>query len=34
VRKADLQLSFSSYNKSEQIFLLTNSKIPVINALK
>lgn len=34
VRKADLQLSFSSYNKLEQIFLLTNSKIPVINALK
>ena len=34
VRKADLQLSFSSYNKMEQIFLLTNSKIPVINASK
>lgn len=34
VRKADFQLSFSTYNKSEQIFLLTNSKIPVINATK
>jgi len=34
VRKADFQLSFSTYNKAEQIFLLTNSKIPVINATK
>ena len=34
VRKADFQLSFSTYNKAEQIFLLTNSKIPIINASK
>lgn len=34
VRKADFQLSFSTYNKSEQIFLLTNSKIPLNNAPK
>jgi len=34
VRKADFQLSFSTYNKSEQIFLLTNSKIPLNNASK
>lgn len=29
VRKADLQFSFSSYNDQEQIFLLTNSQVPV-----
>ena len=29
VRKADFQLSFSTYNLQEQIFLLTSSKIPV-----
>ncbi len=29
VRKADLQFSFSTYNDLEQIFLLTNSQIPV-----
>lgn len=29
VRKADFQLSFSTYNLQEQIFLLTASKIPV-----
>ena len=34
VRKADFQLSFSTYNRSEQIFLLTNSKIPLNNASK
>ena len=34
VRKADFQLSFSTYNRSEQIFLLTNSKIPLNNAPK
>jgi ribosomal protein L5 len=34
VRKADFQLSFSTYNKAEQIFLLTNSKIPVNNVTK
>ncbi len=31
VRKADLQFSFSTYNDQEQIFLLTNSQIPVEN---
>ena len=29
VRKADLQFSFSTFNDLEQIFLLTNSQIPV-----
>lgn len=29
VRKADLQFSFSTYNNQEQIFLLTNSQVPV-----
>lgn len=31
VRKADIQFSFSTYNDQEQIFLLTNSQIPVEN---
>ncbi len=30
VRKAKVQFSFTSYNRLEHIFLLTNSKIPVI----
>ena len=34
VRKVDLQLNFSSYNKTEQLFLLTNSKLPIIDAIK
>ena len=34
VLKADFKLSFSTYNRSEQIFLLTNSKIPLNNAPK
>jgi ribosomal protein L5 len=29
VRKVDLQFSFSTFNDLEQIFLLTNSQIPV-----
>jgi len=30
VKKADFQITFSTYNPEEQIFILTNSKIPLI----